>query len=46
MKTKFQTENYLSPAVEIVGVEVETGFAGSVVPGASAETTPYDTWSN
>jgi len=30
---------YLSPAVEIVGVEVETGFAGSLLDLGS---TPYD----
>ena len=39
MKKKLQSENYLSPTVEIVGVEVETGFAGSKI---DLESTPYD----
>jgi len=39
MKKKLELKDYLSPTVGIVGVDVETGFAGS---GIDLESTPYD----
>jgi len=38
MNEKLELKDYLSPTVEIVGVEVETGFAGSI----DLDSTPYD----
>jgi len=46
MKKTIEQKDYLSPAVEIVGVEVENGFAESGVD-LGIDSTPYDpVWSN